>query len=51
MQRLFAFTVQRIAAVGSQDALRALTDRLGRATSAAEQRALADGINLMIKRP
>jgi hypothetical protein len=51
LPRLFAFTVQRVAAAGSQDALRALTDRLGRATNAAERRDLVDGINLMVKRP
>ena len=32
LPHLFAFTVQRIAAVGTPDALRVLTDRLGRTT-------------------
>ena len=30
LPRVFAFTVQRIAAIGTQEALRVLTDRLGR---------------------
>jgi putative membrane-bound dehydrogenase-like protein len=44
----FSYTVRRIAAVGSQDALRTLTDRLGRTASAAERRELAGGINRII---
>jgi hypothetical protein len=34
LPRLFAFTVQRIAAIGTQEALRVLTDRLGRTAQA-----------------
>jgi putative membrane-bound dehydrogenase-like protein len=51
LPRLFQFTVQRIAAVGTQDALRALTDRLGRTTDVAQQREIINGINLFIKKP
>jgi putative membrane-bound dehydrogenase-like protein len=44
LPNLFAFTVQRIAAVGSQEALRVLTDRLGRTVDPVQQKELADGI-------
>ena len=44
LPNLFSYTVRRIAAVGTQDALRALTDRLGRTTDPARQKDLADGI-------
>jgi limonene-1,2-epoxide hydrolase len=44
LPKVFTFTVQRIAAVGSQDALRVLTDRLGRTTDAAQRLDLVDGI-------
>ncbi len=47
----FQFTVRRIAAVGTQDALRTLTDRLGRSTSAAERREIASGINRIVGKP
>jgi hypothetical protein len=45
---IFSFTVRRIAAVGSQDALRTLTDRLGRTGAAAERHELASGINQIV---
>ena len=48
---LFQFTVRRIAAVGTQEALRALTDRLGRAVNAAERREIASGINRIVGKP
>ena len=48
LPRVLPFTVQRIAAVGTQDALRVLTDRLGRTEDAAQQRELANGINLIV---
>ncbi len=45
---LFPSTVRRIAAVGTQDALRTLTDRLGRAANPAERRELANGISRIV---
>jgi len=48
LPRLFEFTVRRIAAVGTQEALRTLTDRLGRATNPAERREIASGINHIV---
>lgn len=48
LPRLFAFTVRRVAAFGTQDALRALTDRLGLAENAAERRELASGVNRIV---
>ena len=48
---LFPFTVRRIATVGTQEALRTLTDRLGRATNAAERREIASGINRIVGKP
>ena len=51
LPRLFQFTVRRIVAVGGQDALRTLTDRLGRTENAARQRELVDGLNLLVKKP
>ena len=39
---LFPFTVRRIATVGTQDALRTLTDRLGRTVTASERRELVN---------
>jgi len=48
---LFQFTVRRIAAVGTQEALRALTDRLGRTVNAAERREIASGINRIVGKP
>jgi putative membrane-bound dehydrogenase-like protein len=48
LPRLFQFTVRRIAAVGTQDALRTLTDRLGRTAEGAERRELASGIDRIV---
>ncbi len=44
LPRLFEFTVRRIAAIGTQDALRVLTDRLGRTDDPTRQKELANGI-------
>jgi hypothetical protein len=44
LPQLFAFTVQRIAAVGTTEALRALTDRLGRTEDPVQRRELGAGI-------
>ena len=49
LPRLFPFTVRRIAAAGTQDALKTLTDRLGRAGDAAARRELASGINRIVE--
>ena len=46
--RLFSFTVQRIAAVGSPAALRVLTDRLGTTTDQAQRLDLVDGITQIV---
>ncbi len=48
---MFQFTVRRIAAVGTQEALRTLTDRLGRTVDAAERREIASGINRIVGKP
>jgi hypothetical protein len=48
LPNLFPFTIQRIAAVGSQSALRVLTDRLGTTEDPAQRRELANGITLMV---
>ncbi len=47
---LFAFTVRRIAAVGTQTALRVLTDALGRTEDAGRQKALLDGITRIVNK-
>ena len=47
---LFPFTVRRIAAIGNQDALRVLTDRLGRTQTASLQKELLNGISLIVNR-
>ena len=44
LPQIFAFTVQRVAAVGTTDALRALTDRLGRTDDPVQRQELAAGI-------
>jgi putative membrane-bound dehydrogenase-like protein len=44
LPQFFAFTTQRIAAVGTQTALRVLTDRLGRTEDVAQRKELAAGI-------
>ena len=46
--RLFSFTVQRIAAVGSPAALRVLTDRLGTTADQAQRLDLVDGITQIV---
>jgi hypothetical protein len=51
LPNLFPFTVRRIAAIGTQEALRTLADRLGRTTSAAERREIASGINRIVGKP
>jgi putative membrane-bound dehydrogenase-like protein len=48
LPRLFSFTIQRIAASGTQNALRVLTDRLGTTEDAAQQKELANGISVMV---
>jgi hypothetical protein len=48
---LFAFTVQRIADVGTPPALLVLSDRLGRTTDVERQRALLSGITQIVNRP
>jgi hypothetical protein len=48
LPNLFTYTVQRIAAVGTQDALKVLTDRLGRATGSAERLDLVEGITQIV---
>ena len=48
LPQLFAFTVRRIAAIGTQDALKTLTDRLGRTTDPAERKELASGISRIV---
>jgi hypothetical protein len=50
MPKQFAFTVRRIAAVGSQAALRTLTDRLGRTNDPTERKELASGIDLIVEK-
>ena len=50
LPRLFPFTVQRIAGIGTQDALRVLTDRLGRTESAAQQQELLSGITKIVNK-
>ena len=45
---LFTFTTQRIAAVGTEDALRVLTDRLGRTADQAQRLDLVDGITQIV---
>ncbi len=47
---LFPFTVRRIAASGTQDALRVLADRLGRTDDVAQQKELANGIQTLVNR-
>ena len=48
LPQLFSFTVQRIAAVGTQNALRTLTDRLGLTANTMERTELASGINRIV---
>ena len=48
LPQLFAYTVQRVAAVGTTDALRALTDRLGRTEDPVQRQELAAGIVTLV---
>ena len=48
--RLFSFTVQRIAAVQTQDALRVLAEQLSRTQDRAQQTELVNGINQFFKK-
>ncbi len=48
LARVFTFTTQRIAAVGTDDALRVLTDRLGRTADPAQRLDLVDGITQIV---
>jgi len=50
LPRVFSFTVKRIAAVGTQDALHVLTDRLSRTEDRARQKELANGILQIVDR-
>ena len=47
---LFPFTIQRISAVGSQSALRVLTDRLGTTEDPVQRKELANGITVFVNR-
>ena len=51
LPRLFAFTVRRIADVGTPAALLVLSDRLGRTTDPEQQRSLLSGITQIVNRP
>jgi putative membrane-bound dehydrogenase-like protein len=51
LPKLFTYTVQRIAAIGTNDALRVLTETLGRTEDRARQRDLATGISRIVNRP
>jgi putative membrane-bound dehydrogenase-like protein len=51
LPRMFSFTVQRIAAVGTQDALRLLAEQLARTTDPARQLELVNGITSIVKKP
>jgi putative membrane-bound dehydrogenase-like protein len=48
LPKLFTFTVQRISAVGTDEALRVLTDRLGRTSDQAQRLDLVDGITQIV---
>ena len=50
LPNLFSFTVQRIASIRTQEALRVLTERLGRTENPAQQTELVDGINQIVKK-
>jgi hypothetical protein len=50
LPRLFSFTVQRIAAIGTGDALRVLTDRLSRTGDRARQKELATALVQIVDR-
>jgi hypothetical protein len=48
LPQLFSFTVRRIAAAGSQSALKTLTDRLGTTSDPAERKELVSGIERFV---
>jgi hypothetical protein len=48
LPNLFAFTVRRVAAVGTQGALKVLTDRLGQTTDRDQQKELAAAIGRVV---
>ena len=48
LPQLFSYTVQRVAAVGTTEALRALTDRLGRTEDPVQRQELAAGIVTLV---
>lgn len=50
LPRIFSFMAQRLGAIGTQDALRVLTDRLGRTTDGAQQAELLKGITAIVGR-
>jgi len=50
LPRVFSFMVQRIASIRTQEALRVLSDRLGRTENPAHQMELLNGINQIIKK-
>ena len=50
LPRMVAFIVQRIAAIGTQEALRVLTDRLGRTQDPAHQKELLAGISRIVNK-
>jgi hypothetical protein len=51
LPRLFAFTVQRIADVGTPAALLVLSDRIGRTSDVEQQRSLLSGITQIVNKP
>ena len=48
LPHVFPFTVRRIAAAGTEDALRVLTDRLGRTSNRGQRLNLVDGITQIV---
>jgi hypothetical protein len=50
LPNVFSYTVRRIAAVGTQNALRTLTDRLGRTANVTERPALVTGIDRIVNK-
>jgi putative membrane-bound dehydrogenase-like protein len=48
LPKIFTFTVQRISAVGTDDALRVLTDRLGRTSDRTQRLDLVEGISQIV---
>jgi hypothetical protein len=50
LPRLRPYTIQRIAALGTPDALRVLAERLARTADPAEQAELVSGLSTMVKK-